>query len=201
MSTKQKGFSILEIILLVAVVGLIGAVAWLFVNNAQKGTTNSATTPTSPSPSASAKKSPAPWYTYTPAGKQYSLQVADGWTLHKKAGGDTSLYSTGSLALQSGTTGQVVSTAADIDLCGGLILDYSSYANTQQGSGTLTTNSGLTVTTSTAKDELGVSGGGTTYSYNATKNNQTVHISYSTCKDGPDYHDVVEQVVKTLAIN
>lgn len=204
MNKRQSGFSILEIILIVAVVGLIGAVAWLFVTNQKNGQTDKGTsTKTSESDKKDdrSKNPTGDWHTYSPAAKQYSIKVADGWTLHKKQGGDTSLYSTGELSLKSGTAGKVVDTEGDIGQCDVFVLDYLPYEkNDDMATGTLTTESGLELKTNVTKDELGISGGGLTYSYNATKNSKTVHMTYTTCKDGKDHHETAELVAKTLEI-
>lgn len=214
MQSKQRGFSVIEIVLAVIVVGLIGAVTWLFIQNNNKSeSTDSVATKTSspePKPAMSDEQgndsepdtaTELAWATYTPSGKQYSIMIPHGWTLHKKGGGDTSLYSTGSLELQPGTEGKVVSNAGEMASCGHFILDYLPYANKENWSDSITTNTGLSVQKSAVKDELGVSGGGMNYNYKATKGQKTIYISYATCKGGPDHSNVVEQAVKTLAIN
>lgn len=212
MKQKQRGVSIIEIILILAVVGLLVAVVWLFVQNQKKSTAETATSNTtaeqstkaSPSTAPAAANSPASWYTYQPAGKEYSIKVADGWKLYKKSGDDKSLYSDGGLALSSGTRGQVLDATAtntDIASCGVFVLDYLPYQASDGSKQAFTTDSGISVGKTSSVDTIGVSGGGTMYSYNLTKGNKTLNATYDICKNSADNHDVVEQVIKTIAIN
>lgn len=205
MQAQQKGFSILEVILIIAVIGLIGAVAWLFVTNQHKpdDTNSTKSTQTTQTKQTKKKSTSDTWYAYTADNNLYSLKIPDGWTLHKKTGGVNSLYSTGGLTLKPGTAGKVVDTVDDIPRCDVLILDFlaDTVLDDTLYAHSITTASGLTVETGVTTDELGIAGGGKTYSYSAFHNKHSVNITYTTCKNGVDNHDIVEQAVKTLAIN
>ena len=204
MNKRQSGFSVLEIILIVAVLGLIGAVAWLFVNNAKTATNDkTAKSDTSNTTTETKKDSKSEWYTYSPAGKQYSIKVADGWTLHTKQGDDASLYSTGTLAIKNGTRGTVVTAVGDIKPCDTFVLDYLPYIAKDEyaATGSLKTDLGIEVKTSKSKDELGISGGGLTYSYHVEKDGKTINMTYTQCAESADEHETVEDVVRTLQLN
>ena len=208
--SNQKGFSVIEIILAIVILGLIGLVAWMFVQNTSKNSEVANTSSKTDSEDAEQDKPDQPvkenpelaWYSYTPSGNQYSFKIPDGWTLHKKGSDDTSLYSTGSLAIQTGSSGKVVNTVGDLANCGHFILDYLPYSKQESWTISFKTDSGLDVRKTAGMDEIGVSGGGMGYSYNITKGQKTIYVSYGTCKDSAtDYHEVIEQALKTLSIS
>jgi Tfp pilus assembly protein PilV len=211
MHQKQNGFSILEILLIVAVVGLIAVVAWMFFNRESTQSDNTTTKTNQTEKQSSnetikeAPKDPvASWYEYTPVNKVYSIKLADGWNLYKKDEQGASLYSTSNLIVKDGTAAKILEGTGQLDKCGSFILDYLDYAWPEKykkaDAEMLTSNSGLSIEKTAGIDELGISGGGMGYTYTATKNNSTVIISYSSCKDGPDYHETVEKAVRTLSI-
>lgn len=209
MRGSQRGVSVVEIILIVVVIGLIGAVAWLFVQNNNKSEQSASSTASTSSTEikkevenqATEAQPELSWFTYSPSGKQYSIKVPNGWTLHTKQGDDASLYSTGSLTIQNGVPGKVVNTVGELNNCGHFVLDLLPYANNESWPYQLVTDSGLSVAKSARKDDLDISGGGTNYSYSATSGQKTVYISYSTCGNGADNHTEVEKAIKTLSLN
>lgn len=218
MFRNEKGFSIVEILAVVLIISLIGAISWLLYDRQLKPTNDSATTGSSQqlTEQNALEKETADWYLYEPAQKEYRLKVADGWVLRKKEGTDTSLYSTASLALTEGTKGQVApydpsSSAYEFDC--GLYIDWQTYndkaiydINTQYDTEkpvAFTTFSGISVhKTSTLHSGGGyIPVGSKLYSYFLARDFKTLRVGYSACPNSEDYHEIVEKVVRTIAIN
>lgn len=99
MKTNQKGFSVVEVIVVIVAVGLLGAVGWL-VYDRQKPKTDSTTTTTQPTQTVSTsndaeKKEANKTDTYTNSELKYSFDHPKGWTVAKiaKPEGFTGVYS------------------------------------------------------------------------------------------------------------
>ena len=208
MKSKQSGFSVLEIILVIAVVGLVGAVVWLFVNN-QKPSEQKNTAVNQSTKTESKKPSKDDWLTYEPAGKEYSIRFADGWEMHKKGGDDTSLYSNGSLALQSGMRAKILDTVipeGNASICrDGFTLDFLTYAYPKKyltgEEEVIKSDNGTDIYKTVshgnmfdAKDER------VSYSYATSTSNSHVMIGYTKCTDSADEHETVEDVVRSLQL-
>lgn len=221
MRKYSPGFSSLEIILAVAVIGLIGTVAWMFVSNQESDNAaseshsvidNNNKTNQSDKTSDNSEN----WLTWQPSGKQYSIKFADGWNVYLKAQGDASFYTHGSLESKPGIQAKVSDTRHDVNApssiqpCtdnthGGVILDYMNYAYPAKwyngNETTIKTNGGLDIkkTISPPSDgSQGIPTNYTTYSYVLSSTNESVIISYTACDKGPDRRELVEEVVKTF---
>lgn len=118
-SRNNAGFGTVELLLILVVVGLLGFVGW-YVYQAKNKTNNSLenaantnnqteqTSKYSEVQTAKPVDETANWVQYEPPGKEFRFKVTDGWKLHKKEGTDVSFYSTDSLALRTGTKGEVL---------------------------------------------------------------------------------------------
>ncbi len=225
MKANQKGFSVVEILIVIVVVGLLGMVGWL-VYDRQKTKKLEAPTPTTTQKTEQQTESQntkpvdetASWLQYESPGKEFRFKVADGWKLHKKEGTDTSFYSTESLALRAGTKGEVLPyvRSGPGEFGCGLYWDWQTYTTDVmkqvykdsieqlKSDEKFSTASGLEVR---KKYELLSEGGGyspagtKSYSYFLPLNNKSITIGYSVCPGDTDYHDVVEKVIKTIESN
>lgn len=225
MKNNQKGFTVVEILIIIVVVGLIGAAVWFIYGhqedekidsqaNSQTSQQEIPKNETKPEP----KDETAEWLQYEPTGKEFSFKVADGWKLHKKEGSDTSFYSTESLALRAGAKGEVLPyvRSGPGEFGCGLYWDYQTYdtdvmkqvykddVEQLKNDEKFSTTSGLEVR---KKYKLLSEGGGyspagtKSYSYFLPLNNKSINIGYSVCPGGTDYYDVVEKVIKTIESN
>lgn len=219
MHKRSQGFSPLEIILAIAVIGLIGAVAWMFVNNQKSDTGTKSTDSTVTRKVDETKKgTSASWLKWQPDGKQYSIKFADGWNVYMKQGVEASFYTHGSLELKSGTEAVVSDKRHDanaplsIEPCkddthGGVVLDYMNYTYPAKwytgNETTIKTNAGLDIKKSVElpgepSNDAPFASKNTNYSYVLSSTNKSVMISYTACEGGADHHELVEQAVKTF---
>lgn len=220
MHKRSQGFSPLEIILAVAVIGLVGAVAWMFVSNQNTKDASGQSASSATDKKSESKKSDtsadrsAEWFAWQPSGKQYSIKFADGWSVYMKEGVPADFYTHGSLELKQGTLAKVFGGRHDENAplnnntCegeGGVVMSYMDYTYpTKWYTGnetTLKTNAGLDIKKSVAlpsDESQGIPTNDTTYSYVLSAPKESVMISYTKCKNGTDRHELVEQVVKTF---
>lgn len=124
MHKNEKGFGVVEVMLVVVIVALIGVVGWLVYKGHHQATINTSTT-SSEKPSTITKtstntptqpvNSTASWYLYTSPGNSYTMRIPDGWNLEQNgtnsdAEFDPLLLYSGSgntLAIKQGTPGIV----------------------------------------------------------------------------------------------
>jgi uncharacterized protein YxeA len=223
MRKHTQGFSIVEILIGVAVIVLIGSVAWLFLSNQKTDTANVQSTNSSEKKSGNIKNTADDtdeiaknWQTWQPSGKQYSIKFADGWKVYMKQGVEASFYTNGSLALKLGTKAVVSDKRHDDNASlssqpcagntdGGVVLDYLNYSYPEKWytgkEEKIKTNEGYDVfkTVSPPSDgSQGIPTNYTSYSYMIPGAGEYVMISYTACEDGTDHHDLVEKVVKTF---
>lgn len=224
MQKRSAGFSIVEVLIGIAVIVLVGTVAWMFVSNQRTDTANVQSSNSSEKKSGdvdaitegAGEISELDWLVWQPTGKQYTIKFADGWKVYSKQGVEASLYTQGDLALKSGTKAIVSDKRHDdnaplslqacaSDTNGGLVLDYLNgsypekwYTGKEEK---LKTNGGLDIykTVNGPSDgSQGIPTNYTTYSYMIPGAGKYVMISYTACQDGTDHHDLVEKVVKTF---
>ncbi|MDR2063443.1 MAG: prepilin-type N-terminal cleavage/methylation domain-containing protein [Candidatus Nomurabacteria bacterium] len=201
MKKAQKGFGLIEVLLVIVIAGLIVVVSYILLNN-QKDEPDQVVENTE------VKDETADWLVYEPAGKEYKFKVADGWKLYTKEGDDKSLYSIDSLALVSEVRGQVLPHPQDAHgefECG---LSFDWYEGDMDLPDDMpivfSTNAGLPVNGNDKlflEDDYGGPAGTKSYGYRLIQGSKAISIGYAACPDNGDYHDVVEEVIKTIEIN
>lgn len=222
MKKSQSGFAALEVLLILGVVTIIGFTGW-FVWNGQKSInktlsdTNTSAGSTSTQPQKKTddtkpvKDETATWLLYQPAGKEYSVRLADGWTVQQLSENEgVHTFSNKDLALKSGTLAIVQPYPGGRDGSSGfglLFVSKSEYTQLGEKLASLKTSDGLDVavykyTQTTDPDGIGLPKGGISYYYQiAAGSKGYVVCSYSFVPGDVDYHEVVEKVVKTVHIN
>ncbi len=150
----------------------------------------------------------------TPEG-EYSFEIPDGWILHPKSDSATSFYVSDNenLKPKSGTKGRV---EKDQDpgvgeFACGLYWDWlpnSQFSEliSEDGSDAeyLEAHDGNAIqkTIRLNKTDYGYApANSTTYSYLLVKSNNSINIGYTVCEDQEDYHEIIEQALKTIKIN
>ena len=81
MKNNQKGFSAIELLIVIVIVGLIGAVGWL-VYDRQKTAIESDSKSNKVTSTVETKADPInSWLSYTSENQRYSMSIPDGWDL------------------------------------------------------------------------------------------------------------------------
>lgn len=211
MHRRSQGFSLLEIILTIAVIVLIGTVGWMFINNQKTDSTkvdsSSDTFDTKAKTQQSSKNTnkSANWLTWQPENKQYSIKLADGWNVYLKQGAEASFYVTDGIELKPGIKAKVHTTSHEIAPCDNAVLNYMNYTYPSEWytgeEETFKTNSGLNVKKTIvlpSDGSQGIPSTDTSYHYVISTTDKSVVISYTKCENSTDYHDLFEEVVKTF---
>jgi prepilin-type N-terminal cleavage/methylation domain-containing protein len=214
MKKNEKGFSVLEIIIVLIVVGLIGVAGYMVYKNHNRATDTSATTTntTTTKPNTSTPTTPTDdpgkWYLYTSKDGTYKVRLADGLTF---IGSDdsTAIYTVDRIALGT-TPAKVVIQNIGHEAPGGLFINYFAKSSDALVSGDkqtgFKTNAGLDVEKyyyyqATEPEGLGLSKGGKEYTYRIINDGKALRIDYDIDAGQAANTDLVEKMVKTVAIN
>ncbi len=213
---NQKGFSVVEILIVIVVIGLLGAVGWL-VYDRQKSKDNS-TQPTAQQEN-QAKKSTADdsqeadkklsanWLLRQSSSA--SIRVPDGFNFLTNTGEDFDLWlpdqPQGTLVYKEGTLAKVVGEPhKHFEL--GLIVSYNKEGFNDRGTKfkDLKTYSGLDVVVklfeqTTDPDGVDFPKGAKHLKYTITKGENYINIDYVYLGNG--YVEAIEEMVKTATIN
>lgn len=111
----QRGFSAVEVLLIVVVTGILGFTGWYVYQSTKLANKNYASVPSTSTPKSSTSSTPptdptANWLLYTSPDGHYSVRLADGWNLTQNCNQALETYYTGNsdpLALKSGTKATV----------------------------------------------------------------------------------------------
>lgn len=141
-TSNQKGFSVVEGVLILVIVAVLGGVGWFVwhsknnTNSTYNAAANSGTGKISSTKATAAKvtttttdTTSSKWLLYTPSGKQYSIRVPDGWKFTATKGSDENLYAFDmpDLTFKQGTKASVDVVEGGRDFSSvALLLGYSS---------------------------------------------------------------------------
>lgn len=213
---NQKGFSVIEVLIVIVVIGLAGATGWLVYNRqnnksdleqqptVQEGQAKQSTTDENKE---AEKKLSANWLLRQSSGA--SIRVPDGFNFLADAGEDFDLWlpdqPQGDLVYNEGTLAKVVGEPhKHFEL--GLIVRYNKEGFNDIGTKVkeLKTYSGLNVDVklfeqTTDPDGLGFPKGAKYLKYTVTKGSDYINIDYVYLGNG--YVDAIEEMVKTATIN
>lgn len=225
MKTNQKGFSAVEIILVIVVVGLIGVVGFMVYKNHNKTTSNSTATTTNTPATSTAQptaKTTTPkeisddWLEYK--APHYSVKFADGWVITKKQGDGSGLFTTNNndLTYKAGQKAVVkdYTPSGPGEFTYGLFIDYND-ASSNTGKCTdyhtdspltlaFKTDSGDSVYKQTATGGDGspsasnLSKGDKYYGYCVQLGASTLNLGYTLASGSKDNSSTIEQVLKTV---
>lgn len=220
---NSRGFSAVEIVIVIIIVGLIGAVGWL-VNDRQKTNKTmgqSAThvdakkTPETPTKANEGKKSidaTAQWLKYTSQNRKYSLSIPDGWELNSLQGADdleawTSskiIFAEGKIAkvdvVQGGRDGSSIAFWVIYNFKG----DESSYVSSGLNKvKTYNTDNQVAVNKYTRMqtqepEGMDIPRGATEYKYSLSFNNKKIQITHDVLSGETDQSSRIEQMIETL---
>lgn len=219
MNINQKGFGIVEVLIVVVILGLIGGTGWYVTqakNKANQTLDSASSAQTNPQKTEkkeeATKDETADWTIYETPQNEYSFKVADGWKLYKKQDSNESFFSRTSLALQLGTKGEVLpfQSFGHGEAGCGLYWDWAklskqdydeAVARSDEYTDKIFTSSGVEVKKSAGPGQGLYDASTKVYSYFLAKNLQTINIGYAVCAGETDHNDVVEKVIKTIVIN
>jgi hypothetical protein len=215
MKNNQKGFSAVEGLLILVIVGLIGFIGW-YVWDKKQDDKKASDTPQTTQQSGEAEQRPAEetanWLSYQPTDKEFAVKLADGWELEQRAGGSTELFSNNNdqLALAAGKKAAVKVTSGPVEFYDATLfmkLEASTVPTTEYPvTETFQTASGLTVQEQYYLDPGNVSPGNfpkdtKIYNYFVTHKNRTFVVNYRVKPGQTDHHETVEKVIKTLELS
>jgi len=216
MKVNQKGFSVVEILIVIVVVGLLGAVGWVVYdrqnskNDSAQSTVqqeNQAKQPTADDNKEAEKKLSANWLLRQSSSA--SIRIPDGFNFLTNAGEDFDLWlpdqPQGTLVYKEGTLAKVVGEPhKHFEL--GLIVSYNKEGFNDRGTKVkeLKTYSGLNVVVklfeqTTDPDGVDFPKGAKHLKYTVTKGEQRINIDYVYLGSG--YVEAIEEMVKTATIN
>lgn len=216
MKVNQKGFSVVEILIVIVVVGLLGAVGWLVYDrqnskdNSTQTTTqkeNQTKQPTSDENKEAEKKLSANWLLRQSSNA--SIRVPDGFNFLTNAGEDFDLWlpdqPQGTLVYKEGTLAKVVGEPhKHFEL--GLIVSYNKEGFNDRGAKVkeFKTYSDLPVVVKLFEqtndpDGVDFPKGAKHLKYTITKGSDYINIDYVYLGSG--YVEAIEEMVKTATIN
>jgi prepilin-type N-terminal cleavage/methylation domain-containing protein len=214
MIKNEKGFSVVEILIVIVVVGLIGAVAWLIYDrqgNNKKTDTYSDTIQNqqvSPTPEVQEESEYSLSTKLTSLNKKFTISVPDGWIYTNDTEQDYA-YATG-MNYQKGTDAIINN---EYGHRGGgfnttsFVIQYSKdelkdYFSASSADGVLILNNGKKAKKFTSvinNDELGIPDGSKTYGYQIDYEGGTIVFSYLVTPNDEDNVAIVEASIKTLS--
>ncbi len=221
MKTNQKGFTAIEIVLILVIVGVLSFAGW-YVYNSQKKTNDTlnktaqgqgeAQKATTKATLTQPKDETANWLLFTSKQKTYSFKVPDGWKLTHQTDSDLA-YATGQdLAYKAGTKATVVETSGGRDGIYGFSISFDDNEVTStrkftdfKNEGTFVTNTGLSGTkySITFTDEsqgIGPPKGSVEYAYYFVKDGKAMYVDYIQVPGAPDSLAVAEKAIKTAQL-
>lgn len=212
-TTNQKGFTLIEALLIIIALTLISFAGWYVWNSQQDETKDTTTTPvtkkTTSSDTSAKPDETASWVSFSPDSKLYSIKLPDGWTLWHQNDDCDCLYALpDTLTYKAGTPATIKTTQGGRDLISGFsifvndegqALTYEGY----QSLGTFQTASGVTVKKyffeqTEESDGLSSEKGTKEYVYVITKNNKVIDITYNHVPGKQDNLDLVNKAIDTF---
>lgn len=210
MKKDQSGFSVVEVLVILVIVSLVGAVGWL-VYNRQKTTQQAQKNPETVIKNVEPTKVPVDetenWASFTPNSKLYTVKLPDGWTfLHQNDECDC-LYSQ-TMNFKAGAPATVGKTQGGRDGINGFFIvaddrDMSSerFQNIEK-QGTITAGdlegTKYYYEQTTEPEGIGIDKGGKEYKYYFIKNGKGIYISYSINPGDSNNIEIIEKSIKTL---
>lgn len=218
---RQKGFGMVEILIVIVVVGLLGTIGWLVYDRQKNNkvdrpqqssnqvqptaTTEKQTTSTTPSDS---------WLKYTSQNNKYSLAIPDGWHLESiKGEDDLSAWDTKNISFVAGTRAKVDTVGGGRDgssIAFSLIYNYktnekSGFSDRLKKIKTYTTTNGVTVdkysrTQTNEPEDRDIPKGTTEFVYRLTHNGVVIHIKHDVLLGETDQTQHIEDAIATLKI-
>jgi Prokaryotic N-terminal methylation motif len=219
MKNNQKGFSIFEILIVIVILFLIGAVSWLVYDRQKsKSSANKVSTKIDVSdqknegPKSSSTIDPtAKWLKYTSQNKKYSISIPDGWSLNSLMKSDgiyawdaTSIkYSEGNIAsvkvVEGGRDGSSIGFMMWLNNDGN-IGSFMSPELTKVN--TYVTPNAINVNkyTRTQKNEpegMDIPKGTLEYKYELIKDGSKIYIIHDILPGEKDQSQLIEQMIQT----
>lgn len=216
MKKNEKGFSAVEILIVVVIVGLIGGVG-LYVLSSQKKTNNALDNSTTQNVTQSSyekegivetKDESAGWLIYKSPKNDFEIRLADGWGLTHISDGRLYTEDMTKLVLKPGTKATITENDANSPSTG-FVMDYvdeGHYTPAGEKQASFKTSQGLTVDKYIYTQTVSVPGSGLlkdgkSFEYYVTKNGKTFWVIARFQPGDPDTHETIEKVIKTLIIN
>lgn len=215
--TNQKGFGIVEVLLLIVLMGLVGGVGYYVYSQSKKNDTESKTQVGVTTEKPATEKAPAvtdetaDWLLYESPGKEFSIRLADGWVLERyQKLAPIYAAESSNIVLKNGTKAKIV----EVD--GGRDFNYVAFGlwyydaqdlntvGTMQK--TFKTDQGLNVEKYyykqlTEPDGIGLPKGTEEYNYYIKSGEKYVGINHDVIPGQTEQTVLVEKVIKTLKIN
>ena len=217
MKKNQRGFGAVELVLIVVVIGLLGAVGWLVYDRQQKEDSESTKNSSQTSQTASkesesttakaedTKDETADWKTYTDNKWKFLAKYPSDWTMTSKdyenGGADTRLVTYKSSNFKSDTASviEVINTGAMISV------ESSSTKMTDFSTTGLKSNSAYKETKVDNIDAVYFLGKGNSYSYSLIKEGVMYTISLRTVLNNTAsenvYKPIFENFIKSFEVN
>lgn len=208
---NQKGFGVVEVLIILVVVGLIGGAGWYVSSQNKVNTRDQASSKESDKNGENASEESddgtSTWLTFTPNSKLYTIKLPDGWSFWHQDDDCDCLYSQ-VMGFEAGTPATIEKTQGGRDGVFGYFIaaddsDRSAerFAGLkQQGTikaGELTGKKYYFEQTTDAEG-IGLEKGGKSYSYYFIKDGKGIYISYSINPGETNNLELVEKSIKTL---
>lgn len=216
MRNNEKGFSVIEILVVLVVIGLVGTVSWLVYDRQQnRNSKNEEVTDTVKQVDVTNKEDVTQepkdeteeWVSFTPKSGLYTIKLPDGWTfLHQND--DCDCLSAQTMNFKAGTPASIEKIQGGRDSASGFFVaaddrDRSAERfNGFQKQGTIKAGN-LEGTKyyyeqTTEQEGLGPEKGEKIYSYYFVKNGKGIYISYSLKPGATNNLETVEKSIKSL---
>lgn len=220
MKSNQKGFSSVEALLILVIVGVIGGVGYYVYqsrqeakksqDNANKSSLEIEASKKQAEEEKKATDETANWLLYEPPGKQYSMRIPDGWKLVSLSGTDLYGRNSSDTIYKPGTKATVQMMEGGWDGASSFGFYFPSASDEPRAKegdqkGTLTTASGLTAqkyqyTQTTEPEGIGYAKGSTVYNYYFDDKGKNIFIQHYVSSGETAQTDLVEKAIKTITV-
>lgn len=214
MKTNENGFSAIEILIVLVIVGLIGAVGWLVYDrqkNPEKTASDTNTNQTqqaTPKPEEQKESEFSLTAKLTSLNKKFALSIPDGWIFTNDTEQDYA-YATG----MTYKKGEVAKINNEFGHRGGgftktsFVIQYAKdglkdYFSASKADGVLKLNNGKEAKKYSEvinNDEMGIPDGSKSYGYQVDYEDGTIIFSYLVNPNDSDERTLVEASIKTLS--
>ncbi len=217
---NQKGFGIVEVLLVILLIGLVGGIGYYVYNQAQKNDeTSQPSGDTSGKIEKKAETVPVVkdettnWLLYESPGGEFKIKLADGWSFTRYMKYPSIFQLDNKLEIKPGTRAVVEEVTGGRDFNTGLSISYSTAKELSepwqapQGKKQLsgTTKAGLTIDkyyleVTEEPQGIGVPAGGKQYEYYVGNKKGRLGLIYSFGPNQTDYHKEVEKILSSIQI-
>ncbi len=216
---NQKGFGIIEIILVIVLVGLVGGIGYYVYTQAKNNDETS--TPSSDisgkidkktEPALVTKDETADWLLYEASDGTFKIKLADGWKMLKGPGSTSLLNFDNELAIKPGTKATIATVEGGRDGGIWLSINYAksgsaAFAEKIRGEkvATTKTKSGLSVdhyhfTQTETPEGPDLMKGDQSYTYSTSNANGKLVVYYGFTATQTDYHNEIEKILPSIQL-